>query len=127
MTLWRCRCHLSLGCRRIRCRKHRGDLIVDEDATFSRVSTRSPAGVLVDSLKDLLCQEKYDIREMGFAALLDFNVSECPPRLVYWLLSNFDGESMVFDLGGGRSLALEERKCGMLSWFLVFLVVELRW
>nr|GMC69145.1 uncharacterized protein LOC109193148 isoform X1 [Ipomoea batatas] len=46
---------------------------------------------------------------MGFAALLDFNVNECPPRLVYWLLSNFDGETRVFDLGGGRSLALEER------------------
>nr|GMC75180.1 uncharacterized protein LOC109193148 isoform X1 [Ipomoea batatas] len=46
---------------------------------------------------------------MGFAALLDFNVNECPPLLVYWLLSNFDGETRVFDLGGGRSLALEER------------------
>nr|GMC71753.1 uncharacterized protein LOC109193148 isoform X1 [Ipomoea batatas] len=76
-----------------------GDLTVDEDVAIPRVSTRSPAGVL----------QKDDIREMGFAALLDFNVNECPPRLVYWLLSNFDGETRVFDLGGGRSLALEER------------------
>nr|GMC73739.1 uncharacterized protein LOC109193148 isoform X1 [Ipomoea batatas] len=65
-----------------------GDLTVDEDVAIPR---------------------KDDIREMGFAALLDFNVNECPPRLVYWLLSNFDGETRVFDLGGGRSLALEER------------------
>nr|GMC95877.1 uncharacterized protein LOC109193148 isoform X2 [Ipomoea batatas] len=86
-----------------------GDLTVDEDLAFPRVITRSPAGVLVDSLKDLSCQQKDDIREMGFASLLDFNVSECPPRLVYWLLSNFDAETRVFDLGGGRSLALEER------------------
>nr|GMD17546.1 uncharacterized protein LOC109193148 isoform X2 [Ipomoea batatas] len=86
-----------------------GDLTVDEDLAFPRVITRSPAGVLVDSLKDLSCQQKDDIREMGFASLLDFNVSECPPRLVYWLLSNFDAETRVFDLGGGRSLVLEER------------------
>nr|GMD86914.1 uncharacterized protein LOC109193148 isoform X2 [Ipomoea batatas] len=58
-----------------------GDLTIDEDLAFPRVSTRSPAGVLVNSLKDLSCQQKDDIREMGFASLLDFNVSECPPRL----------------------------------------------
>nr|GMD78559.1 ulp1 protease family, C-terminal catalytic domain-containing protein [Ipomoea batatas] len=70
--------------------------------------SKAPGGDLTVD-EDVAIPHKDDIREMGFAALLDFNVNECPPRLVYWLLSNFDGETRVFDLGGGRSLALEER------------------
>jgi len=84
-------------------------LSAEEEAAFPRVKTRSPAGVLVDALKDLSFQQKEAIRDLGFSSLLEFNVSKCPPRLVYWLLSNFDGQSRSFDLGGGRSLALEER------------------
>nr|GMC82094.1 hypothetical protein Iba_chr04bCG10180 [Ipomoea batatas] len=34
------------------------------------------------------------LERLGFASLLDFNVSGVvPPRLVYWLLSNFDAEN----------------------------------
>nr|GMD86867.1 uncharacterized protein LOC109193148 isoform X1 [Ipomoea batatas] len=80
----------------------------EDESHFPKVKTRSPAVVLVDALKDLSCQQKDDIRDMGFGALLEFNVGDSPPCLVHWLLSNFDGEARAFDLGGGRLLPLEE-------------------
>nr|GMD98039.1 uncharacterized protein LOC109193148 isoform X1 [Ipomoea batatas] len=81
----------------------------EDESPFPKVKTRSPAVVLVDALKDLSCQQKDDITDMGFGSLLEFNVGDCPPCLVHWLLSNFDGQARAFDLGGGRLLPLEER------------------
>nr|GMC92251.1 uncharacterized protein LOC109193148 isoform X2 [Ipomoea batatas] len=81
----------------------------EDESRFPKVKTRSPAVVLVDALKDLSCQQKDDIRDMGFGSLLEFNVGDSPPCLVHWLLSNFDGQARAFDLGGGRLLPLEER------------------
>nr|GMC92168.1 uncharacterized protein LOC109168900 [Ipomoea batatas] len=86
-----------------------GELTAEEDAAFPRIKTRSCAGVLVDALQDLSCQQKDDIGDMGFASLLDFGITGCPARLVHWLLPNFDDETRSFDLGGGRVLALEKR------------------
>nr|GME04885.1 uncharacterized protein LOC109193148 isoform X1 [Ipomoea batatas] len=81
----------------------------EDESPFPKVKTRSPTVVLVDALKDLSCQQKDDIRDMGFGSLLEFNVGDCTPCLVHWLLSNFDGQAMAFDLRGGRLLPLEER------------------
>nr|GMC92169.1 uncharacterized protein LOC109168900 [Ipomoea batatas] len=76
-----------------------GELTAEEDAAFPRIKTRSRAGVLVDALQDLSCQQKDDIGDMGFASLLDFGITGCPARLVHWLLPNFDDETRSFDLG----------------------------
>nr|GME03144.1 uncharacterized protein LOC109189836 [Ipomoea batatas] len=73
----------------------------EDESPFPKVKTRSPAVVLVDALKDLSCQQKDDIRDMGFGSLLEFNVGDSPPCLVHWLLSNFDGQARAFDLGVG--------------------------
>ncbi|XP_019199530.1 PREDICTED: uncharacterized protein LOC109193148 isoform X2 [Ipomoea nil] len=86
-----------------------GEASSKEEFDFPSVKFRAQASVLVDALKDLSTQQKDDIRSLGFGPLMDFKVSECPPRLLHWLLTNFDGQTRTFDLGGGRSLSVNER------------------
>ncbi|XP_019167344.1 PREDICTED: uncharacterized protein LOC109163082 [Ipomoea nil] len=86
-----------------------GAVSSEQELEFPSVKIRAQASVLVDALVDLSMRQKEDIRSLGFGSLLEFKVSECPPRLLHWLLTKFDGRTRTFDLGGGRSLPVYER------------------
>nr|GMD70802.1 uncharacterized protein LOC109193148 isoform X1 [Ipomoea batatas] len=70
----------------------------------------APDGVLTDEEDDAFPRIK--IRSTGSAL-----ITECPPRLLRWLLANFDSTMRTFDLGGGRSLVEDERDVELLLGF----------
>nr|GMC66908.1 uncharacterized protein LOC109193148 isoform X2 [Ipomoea batatas] len=68
-----------------------------------------------------------DIVGLGFGSLLEFQITDCPPRLLRWLLANFDSTMRTFDLGGGRSLVVDERDVELLLGFPCGPVEMVKW
>ncbi|KAJ0604133.1 hypothetical protein HanHA300_Chr02g0046211 [Helianthus annuus] len=55
--------------------------------------------ILVNSLNKV---QKNKVIEMGFGALLNFNIHHVPTRLAYWLASNYDDAAGVLNFGATR-------------------------
>ncbi|XP_042043884.1 uncharacterized protein LOC121789502 [Salvia splendens] len=62
----------------------------------------------LDCLKRLTPRNIKAIHELGFGAILSFNIKEIPGYLAYWVLTNFNLARCKIPLSGGEDLTLDE-------------------
>lgn len=75
----------------------------------NRIRARSPPKTFFRVVHLLNPAQKKVVEEMGFAALLKFDISELPTQLGYWLVENFDPETCMLK-AGNRSIQITKEK-----------------
>ena len=88
-----------------------------EEQKTAKVSTsneeadkRKQRGKKVDqkNLKGLTPRQKEAMQELGFGAMLHYNIKEIPGYIAYWVLKSFNHARCQIPLCGGGSLTLDE-------------------
>ena len=62
----------------------------------------------VDMLESLNENQRRAVREIGFGALLNFNIRSFPRALAYYLINNFNSKTSSIELNSGESLFLDD-------------------
>ncbi|XP_042023061.1 uncharacterized protein LOC121770390 [Salvia splendens] len=73
-----------------------------------RLYSRRTPSEFIDCLKRLNPRQKKAVTDIGFGAVLDFDVKEIPPYLAYWVLSALNLPRCQIQLTGGEHLTLDE-------------------
>ena len=81
-------------------RKQRGKKV---DHLYSRSTTE-----FLNCLKGLTPRQKEAMHDLGFGAILHFNVKEIPGYIAYWVLKSFNLARCQIPLCGGGALTLDE-------------------
>ncbi|GKD65289.1 peptidase C48, SUMO/sentrin/Ubl1, partial [Tanacetum coccineum] len=71
-----------------------------KEPDVDRIHVRVSLWSLHRLIPNLSPQQKKDIIEIGFGAVLDFKIKDVPTRLSYWLLENFNEETCVLNVNG---------------------------
>lgn len=62
----------------------------------------------ISVIQNLTPRQKEAVNELGFGPVLDFNITEIPGHLAYWVLKTFNLARCQIPLSGGGSLTLDE-------------------
>nr|GLL41939.1 uncharacterized protein LOC109179738 isoform X2 [Ipomoea trifida] len=80
----------------------------EQAVTFPSMHTRAMGKVLVDANQLLTVGQRRTVIAMGFGAMLNFQITDTPLRLGYWLLSNLDLQSMSLKMPNGQAIEVDE-------------------
>ena len=89
----------------------KGKKKVVEDSTVIKTTTltgRRNTDFFVDMLESLNENQRRAVREIGFGALLNFNIRSLPRALAYYLINNFNSKTSSIELNSGESLFLDD-------------------
>nr|GLL19511.1 uncharacterized protein LOC109157732 isoform X2 [Ipomoea trifida] len=71
--------------------------------TNPRIKMRGGPNELVRLVSSLTTSQRQDVSSIGMGGLLGLEVTEMPPQLGHWLVTNFELAMMAIKLGNGRT------------------------
>lgn len=83
-------------------------IVIQDDRVIKTLAGRRNTEFFVDMLENLNQNKKRAVQEIGFGALLNFNIRSFPRALAYYLINNFDSTSSSIKLNSGESLFLDD-------------------
>ncbi|KAH6824982.1 hypothetical protein C2S53_020137 [Perilla frutescens var. hirtella] len=78
-----------------------------DDDNYPTLKSRTCLSVLYKAIEKMNKKQKSDVMSIGFGPILLLKIKECPQKLSYWVLDNFDPKSCEITLQDGQRVHID--------------------